>query len=52
MINRNEQYIVPTGGTIIEKGDILLILSNKKTIDEVKNKINVHSIPVKSDNTR
>lgn len=52
MINRNEQYIVPTGGTIIEKGDILLILSNKKTINEVKNKINVHSIPEKSDNTR
>jgi cell volume regulation protein A len=42
MINRNEQYVVPTGGTIIEKGDILLILSNKKTINEVKKKIDVH----------
>lgn len=41
MINRNEQYIVPTGGTIIEAGDVLLILTNKKTISEVKSKINV-----------
>jgi cell volume regulation protein A len=52
MINRNEQYVVPTGGTIVEKGDILLVLSYKKTIDEVKEKINVHSLPAKSDNTR
>jgi potassium/hydrogen antiporter len=42
MINRNEQYIVPTGGTIIEAGDVLLILTNKKTIDEVKRIVNVH----------
>jgi len=41
MINRNEQYVVPTGGTIIENGDILLVLSNKKTIEEVKKKIDV-----------
>lgn len=41
MINRNEQYIVPTGGTIIEAGDVLLILTNKKTVNEVKAKINV-----------
>ncbi len=41
MINRNEQYIVPTGGTIIEAGDVLLILTNKKTISEVKSKIDV-----------
>jgi len=52
MINRNEQYVVPTGGTVIEKGDILLVLSNKKTINEVKEKINLHSLPAKSDNTR
>jgi potassium/hydrogen antiporter len=48
MINRNEQYVVPTGGTIIESGDILLILSNKKTIEEVKTKINVNIIPAKN----
>ncbi len=42
LINRNEQYIVPTGGTIIEAGDVLLILTNKKTIEEVKRIVNVH----------
>ena len=51
MINRNEQYVVPTGGTIIESGDILLILSNKKTIEEVKTKINVNIIPAKNPKT-
>jgi cell volume regulation protein A len=51
MINRNEQYVVPTGGTIIESGDILLILSNKKTIEEVKTKINVNIIPTKNPKT-
>lgn len=42
LINRNEQYIVPTGGTIIEAGDVLLILTNRKTIDEVRRIVNVH----------
>lgn len=42
MINRNEQYIVPTGGTIIEAGNVLLILTNKQTINEVKSKIDFH----------
>lgn len=42
MINRNEQYIVPTGGTIIEAGDVLLILTNKQTINEVRTKIAAH----------
>lgn len=43
MINRNEQYVVPAGGTLIEQGDILLVLTNKKTIEEVKKKIDVRS---------
>ncbi|MBE0538619.1 MAG: potassium/proton antiporter [Ignavibacterium sp.] len=37
MINRNEQYVVPRGGTIIEQGDIILVLTNKKIIGEIKN---------------
>lgn len=37
LINRNEQYIVPAGGTIIEQGDILLVLTNKKMVGEIKN---------------
>lgn len=36
LINRNEQYVVPKGATIIEPGDILLILANKKIIDEIR----------------
>lgn len=36
LINRNEQYVVPRGGTIIEKGDIILVLANKKIIDEIR----------------
>lgn len=36
LINRNEQYVVPKGGTSIEPGDILLILANKKNIDQIK----------------
>lgn len=42
LINRNEQYIVPTGGTIVEAGDVLLILTNRKTIEEVRRIVNVH----------
>jgi len=36
LINRNEQYVVPSGGTIIEPGDIVLVLTNKKIIDSVR----------------
>lgn len=39
LINRNEQYVVPKGATIIEPGDILLILANKKIIDEIKEQL-------------
>jgi len=35
LINRNEQYIVPSGSTNIEIGDIILVLTNKKIIDDV-----------------
>ncbi len=36
LINRNEQYVVPRGGTIIEQGDIILVLSNKKILGEIR----------------
>ena len=36
---------------IIESGDILLVLSNKKTIEEVKTKIDVNVIPAKNSKT-
>lgn len=36
LINRNEQYVVPTGGTIVEPGDIVLVLTNKNLISQVR----------------
>ncbi|MCU7493689.1 MAG: potassium/proton antiporter [Ignavibacteria bacterium] len=36
LINRNENYIVPSGGTTIENGDILLILVSNENLNKVK----------------
>lgn len=36
LINRSEQYLVPTGGTLIQLGDIVLVLTNKKMIEIVR----------------
>lgn len=36
IINRNENYIVPSGGTTIEPGDILLTLVSNENIEKVK----------------
>jgi cell volume regulation protein A len=36
LIWRNEQSIVPSGGTVLEPGDTLLILVNKGNLDEIK----------------
>lgn len=33
-IIRNEQFIVPSGGTVIEEGDLLQVLGNKKSFRE------------------
>jgi cell volume regulation protein A len=36
LINRNEGYVVPSGGTVIEQGDILLTLVNPGNIEMIK----------------
>jgi cell volume regulation protein A len=36
VIYRDNEYIVPSGGSILEKGDTILILVNKDNIDVVK----------------
>lgn len=36
LINRNENFIVPSGGSIVEKGDILLTLVTNETLPRVK----------------
>lgn len=38
LISRNDKYILPTGSTVLEPGDVLLILLNKDSIRDV-NKI-------------
>jgi potassium/hydrogen antiporter len=37
LIWRNENSIVPSGGTVLEEGDTTLILVNKNNIDSIKN---------------
>jgi len=36
LINRNENYIVPSGGSVVEQGDILLTLVSNETLPELK----------------
>jgi cell volume regulation protein A len=36
LISRDNQYVVPAGGTVIEGGDTLVMLVNKGCIDEVR----------------
>ncbi|MGE5621327.1 MAG: potassium/proton antiporter [archaeon] len=36
LINRSENYIVPSGGTIVERGDILLTLVSNENLEKVK----------------
>ena len=36
MINRDENFLVPSGGSVLEEGDIVLILVNKGNLSEIK----------------
>lgn len=36
LINRNEQYIVPSGGTVLEEGDTILVLTSNQSIPHVR----------------
>lgn len=35
LVSRNDKYIVPTGTTVLEPGDVLLILLNKDAVPEL-----------------
>lgn len=36
LISRNDEFIVPSGGTIIEEGDTILVLVNKQNLPDVR----------------
>jgi len=36
LLSRNDDFIVPSGGTILEAGDTLLVLVNKRTLPEIR----------------
>ncbi|MDD4955216.1 MAG: potassium/proton antiporter [Candidatus Omnitrophica bacterium] len=40
LISRNEKFIIPNGSTVIEPGDVLLVLSNKEDFKALQKKIN------------
>jgi len=40
LVSRNDKFIIPNGSTIIEAGDIVLVLSNKEDLKVLQKKIN------------
>jgi len=36
LISRNDEFLVPSGGTVLEPGDTILVLVNKRNIDRVR----------------
>ncbi len=36
LISRNESFIVPSGGTVLQEGDTILVLVNKGNLPEVR----------------
>jgi cell volume regulation protein A len=41
LIARENDFILPSGGTVLQEGDTLLVLSDKKSFDEVQAKLNM-----------
>ena len=41
LIARNNDFLMPSGGTVLQGGDTLLVLSDKKSFDEVVDKHNL-----------
>jgi cell volume regulation protein A len=39
LVNRDEKFFVPSGGTVLEGGDVVLVLINDKNIGEVREKL-------------
>lgn len=41
LVARDHDFMVPSGGTVLQEGDTLLVLSDKKSFDEVVTKFNL-----------
>ncbi len=40
LVARDDDFMVPSGGTVLEDGDTLLVLSDKKSFEKVVTKFN------------
>ena len=47
LVNRDEKFFVPSGGTVLEGGDVVLVLVNDRNISEVREKLMRWKEPVK-----
>jgi cell volume regulation protein A len=43
LIARDNDFMLPSGGTILQGSDILLVLSDKKSFDEVVSRLDLHA---------
>jgi potassium/hydrogen antiporter len=50
LLNRNDNFIVPRGGTVLEPGDKLLVLSDKHALTEVRSIVESSGSPLVADN--
>ncbi len=39
LIGRDEEYIVPSGGTVLQEGDTLLVLASGESLPEVRERL-------------
>ncbi len=49
LISRNDNYLVPCGGTVLQEGDTILVLVNKKTLPQVREVLSRLTLPGSED---
>jgi cell volume regulation protein A len=40
LVSREDKFIIPNGSTVIEGGDVLLVLADKNAVKEIEGKVN------------
>jgi cell volume regulation protein A len=45
LIGRENDFVVPSGGTVLRGGDTLLVLSDQKSYHEVEARFNLGDLP-------